>query len=210
MHTAVSATAASARVGELGRVDHGAVALPGTVEEVRDPRRAVVLGDERADRLRQLVLLGEVEPVAHVVPDDRRAGVRLELVVRVAPLGLVLHEVLRLLELADVVVVRADAREQPVRPIALQAASARLAIAIVCAYVPGASRLSRCMSGRFRSDHSSSRRYVSIPVNSSAGGSSPMASATETMPLSAPSPALIAIVRASQPSVRPMASAASA
>ena len=55
-------------------------------------------------------LLGrELEPRAHVAADDRRAGVRLELVVRVAAARLVLDEVLRLRQLADVVIVGADA-----------------------------------------------------------------------------------------------------
>ena len=45
---------------------------------------------------------------------------------------------------------------RPFAPIALLALSARFAMAIVCAYVPGASRLNRRSSGRLRSDHSSS------------------------------------------------------
>ena len=82
-------------------------------------------------------------------------------------------------------------------------------MAIVCAYVPGASRLSFCISGRLRSDHSSSLRYVSMRVNSSAGGRSIIASDTDTAALSAPQSALRPISGSVQSSVSPIASAPS-
>ena len=61
-------------------------------------------------------------------------------------------------------------------------------MAIVCAYVPGASRLKRRSSGRLRSDHSSSVRSVSTPANCSAPGSSIMAIETDATAFSAPQP----------------------
>ncbi len=74
-----------------------------------------MLRDERADRLRYPVLLRELDPVANVRADYRRTRRGLELVVRISPARLILHEVLRLAKLADVVVVRADTSQQSVR-----------------------------------------------------------------------------------------------
>ena len=69
--------------------------------------------------------------------------------------------------------------------------SARFAIAIVCAYVPGASRLSRCSSGRFRSDHSSSVRSVSTPANCFAPGSNNIAMRNADHGVEHPQPRLL-------------------
>ena len=69
-----------------------------------------MLGNEGAQGARQLVGVGELESLAHVVSNDLRAGVRLECIVRVAALRLILDEVLRLRDLADVVIVRAYTR----------------------------------------------------------------------------------------------------
>src|SRR5688572_10833690 len=104
-----------ARVRELRRVRRRAVALLCLLEEIGDGTRAVVFADEWDDASRKLVLLGQLESFHDMVADDRRAGRRLELVVRVTALRLVLDEVLGLLQLADVVIERTDPREQPVR-----------------------------------------------------------------------------------------------
>src|SRR6185503_566286 len=74
-----------------------------------------VLADERYDTARELVLFSELESLEHVIPDDRGARRRLELVVRISSLRLILGEILRLFQLTDVVVERANAREQTVR-----------------------------------------------------------------------------------------------
>ena len=81
-------------------------------------------------------------------------------------------------------------------------------MAMVCAYVPGASRLSRRSSGRLRSDHSTSVSGVVIPVSRSASGSRNIASTTETNAFNTPKPALAPIWRVVQPSVRPSVTAA--
>src|SRR6266536_3604497 len=71
-----------------------------------------MLGDERAKRAGKLVLGGELEPFANVVADDLRACPRTKDVVRVVSPRLILDEVLWSRDLADVVVVRADAGKQ--------------------------------------------------------------------------------------------------
>ena len=73
-----------------------------------------MLGDERPERARQLVLLGHLEPFAHVVTNDLSTRAGFELVVRISPLCLILDEVLWLGDFADVVVVRADSSEERV------------------------------------------------------------------------------------------------
>ena len=104
-----------ARIDVLGGVGRGGVALPRLVEKVRDRSRAVMLRDERLQRARKLVLRGERQPFLDVISNDLRARARAENVVRVASLRLILDEVLWSSNLADVVVVRADASEQRVR-----------------------------------------------------------------------------------------------
>src|SRR6185436_13432503 len=84
------------------------------VEEVADGSRAMMLGDEGPQRVGQLVLLGERESLVHMIADDLRACASREGIVRVATLGLVLHEKLWVRNLADVVVVGANASEQRV------------------------------------------------------------------------------------------------
>ena len=121
------------RVRELRGVGRHAVTLLRLLEEVCDRPRAVVLADELHDTTRKLVLLGEIQPFEHVIPDDRGARRGLELVVRVATLRLVLGEVLRFLQLADVVVEAPTRARRPFAPMALLALSARFAIAMVCA-----------------------------------------------------------------------------
>src|SRR2546426_3749138 len=81
------------------------------MEEVRDRPRPVVLRDEGAHLARQLRLAGQLHSFGDVPADDLRAHLRRQAVVPVLAL-LVLAEVQRVLALADVVVVRADAREQ--------------------------------------------------------------------------------------------------
>ena len=75
-----------------------------------------MLGDEGTDGARHAFGLRELEPFAHVVADDGGAGVRLERVVKIAAARLVLDKVLRPGQLADIVVVRADARQHRVGP----------------------------------------------------------------------------------------------
>ena len=57
----------SALTGELRRVDAPRVALLRLLEEVRDRAGAVVLGDEGAQRLRKLLLLGKLQPGLSVI-----------------------------------------------------------------------------------------------------------------------------------------------
>ena len=76
--------------------------------EVLHQGGAVVLLDEIDDGLRQVVLLGEGEPVLDVADDDERAERRLQFVVPVLA-DLVFDEVMRLEHFADVVKIAADA-----------------------------------------------------------------------------------------------------
>ena len=85
----------------------------------------------------------------------------------------------------------------------LQADSHRLAIARLCAQVPGASSASRRSSGRPRSESSSSVRSVVMRVADSASGITSMASAALASAMSEPSSALATIVIAAQPCSRP-------
>ena len=73
-----------------------------------------MLRDEGGDRIGKRRLTGQRDPVGHVRPDDLRRLVRLQPVVRVVAARLVLHEVLRVSDLADVVVIAAHAPEQSV------------------------------------------------------------------------------------------------
>ena len=84
------------------------------LQEIRDAPGAVVLADERLQPDGEAVLLRELDAFADVIADDRGARRGLELVVRVAAARLVLDEVFRLLDLADVVIVGTDPREQSV------------------------------------------------------------------------------------------------
>src|SRR5206468_4042641 len=79
-------------------------ALLRAVQEVRDLGRTVVLRNESRDGFGQVRVLGQGEPIRDVRLDDLRRLVRLEPVVRVVAARLVLHEVLRVLDLPDVVV----------------------------------------------------------------------------------------------------------
>src|SRR5438132_8041302 len=81
------------------------------LEEVLHRARPVVPGDHFADRGRKVIALGERETVLDVRGDDPRGDERVEVVVRVRA-GLVLDERRRVPHLADVVVVRADPRDQ--------------------------------------------------------------------------------------------------
>src|SRR5207244_13590919 len=89
-------------------------ALLRELEEVFHDAGAVVPGDHLADQGRQAVAVGERETVLYVRGDDPRGNERVELVVRVGA-GLVLDQADRVPYLADVVVIRADARDQRVR-----------------------------------------------------------------------------------------------
>jgi len=74
----------------------------------------VVLGDGLAQGPLELVLPGQGEALADMVEDDQAAHAGLEVTVRVDALGDVLGEELRLVQLADVMEVGADARHQRV------------------------------------------------------------------------------------------------
>ena len=72
-----------------------------------------MLGDERDDRLGQLVLVPDVDAVRHVRRQDRRRLLRCQVVVGVGlPGRLVLDERERVRQLADVVVVGRDPDHQ--------------------------------------------------------------------------------------------------
>ena len=73
----------------------------------------MVLRDEADERLRQLVLVGDVDAAGHVPGDDRGRLLGRQQVVDVLA-GLVLDERLRVVQLADVVVVGGDARDERV------------------------------------------------------------------------------------------------
>ncbi len=75
-----------------------------------------MLRDEGLHDRRHLVVVRQRQAVTHVVSDDGGRRLGLEFVVRIGPPGLVLHEVLRLLQLANIVVVAAHARQQAVGP----------------------------------------------------------------------------------------------
>src|SRR5665213_4111931 len=74
----------------------------------------MVLCDECLDRARHSVFLGEINTVADVGTNYRCTCSRLQFVVRVSTTRLILHEVLRLAELANVVVIRPNPPEQSV------------------------------------------------------------------------------------------------
>ena len=78
------------------------------VIEVSHDRCAVMLLDEGKKRAGQLVLLGHLHAVFDVGHDDQQAHGRREVLVTVDRRLLVFDEVLSLLDLADVVVKRAD------------------------------------------------------------------------------------------------------
>jgi hypothetical protein len=72
--------------------------------------RAVVLGNEVCELLREIDFLGEFHPVGDVAGDNFRALRRTHVVVWVFTL-LVFHKVFRRRHLADVMVKRTDSRE---------------------------------------------------------------------------------------------------
>src|SRR6202035_1492489 len=88
--------------------------LPRPVVEVLDQPGPMVLLDGVADRLRQVVLAGELDALLDVVDEDEGAHRGEELVVAVLPRALVLDEVLRAEDLADVVVEPAGVSENGV------------------------------------------------------------------------------------------------
>ena len=89
-----------------------AVAPVGLVVEELDQGRAVVLLDQVDDRLGQVVLPAQVDPVLDVADDDQRAHGRCELGVPAGRADLVFHEVVGLEHLADVVKIGSDANQQ--------------------------------------------------------------------------------------------------
>ena len=101
------------RIGKVPQVDvEVRLLLSSLVQEVRDRLRAVVLADEVLDGGGQTRLLGQPESLPHVLLDHLRTSRRMQTVVGVPSARLILHEVLRLLRLADVVVIRAHPSEQ--------------------------------------------------------------------------------------------------
>ena len=90
--------------------------LTGLLVEEPDLLGAVVLENEIDHDLRHLGLPREPHPFRHVLTNDRRRSLRLELVVRVPPFRLVLHEVVGLQHLAHVVVEHPDPAQEPVGP----------------------------------------------------------------------------------------------
>ena len=75
-----------------------------------------MLGDERRDRFGEAGFAREHQPIRHVRLDDLGRLKGLEAIVRIVPARLVLHEVLGVVDLADVVVVAADAAEEAIGP----------------------------------------------------------------------------------------------
>ena len=73
--------------------------------------RAVVLGNEVGDLLRQSDLFCEPGAVGYMTRDNLRALVRAQPIVRIVAL-LILDEILRRRQFSDVVIERADTREQ--------------------------------------------------------------------------------------------------
>ena len=116
-HTRLLALRLRAGVGEVARI-HFRDALLGArlLEEVADELRAVVLPNEILHDLGQARFLRHNKPVAHMVAQDLGALPRRETVVRVQPPRLVLDEILRTLELPDVVVVDPHAALERVGP----------------------------------------------------------------------------------------------
>ena len=84
----------------------------------QDPEgHGVRAGEDAVDEARRVgsaVLLGHLHPVLHVAGDDEVGDVGVQVEVAVLAARLVLDEVVGLVHLADVVVVGADAGEQPV------------------------------------------------------------------------------------------------
>ena len=106
-----------ARIAEQVLVDLAAVGIGGllrvgAIVKVFHEHRAVVLLDHVDDRLRQMVLPGEVGAVLDVGDDHQRAHGGHEALVAAAVLALVLHEVARLEHLADVVEIGPHAAQQ--------------------------------------------------------------------------------------------------
>ena len=85
-----------------------------TAIEIFDERGAVVLLDEVDDRLRQMMLPGQVGSILDVSDDHQRAHGRLQRLVAVAFGTLVFDKIRRLEHLADVVEIGPDADEQAV------------------------------------------------------------------------------------------------
>jgi len=73
---------------------------------------AVVLGDEIAHPVGQAVLAGQGQAVRRVRDDDVGTGLGVQTVVRVLAVGLVLGKKVGAHDLADVVIVGADARQE--------------------------------------------------------------------------------------------------
>src|SRR4029077_16634535 len=96
----------------IGGLERPAVAaLLGAIEEVGDLGGAVVLRNERGDGVGEPRLAREREAVRDVGLDDLGRLVGLEPVVRIVAARLVFDEVLRVLDLPDVVVITPDAPE---------------------------------------------------------------------------------------------------
>ena len=97
----------------LGNLLFRALADRETVE-VLHRRRAVVLLDERLDRVGNPIVLGQLDSVLRMGGDDELAHFRAELGVPALGIGGILREVLGLGHLAHVVEVGADAAQQVV------------------------------------------------------------------------------------------------
>ena len=102
-------------IGNLRGIAEFFLAFFGGVVEIFDQRGAVVLANELVDDRGQAIFAGEFDAVLDVADDDQEAHGGGEFVVAVgAAGGLVLDEVEGLGELADIVIVSADAAEQAV------------------------------------------------------------------------------------------------
>src|SRR3990172_9478083 len=88
-------------------VDGGEDADHGPFIEVGDQAGAMVLGDEIHDGGRKAMLHCHLDPVLHMRDDDEAAQTWRELIVPIHGVHLVLDEVGRFLDLADVMIVRA-------------------------------------------------------------------------------------------------------
>ena len=108
----------------LAAVGIGGLLRGGAVVKVLHEHRAVVLLDHVDDRLRQVVLPGEVGAVLDVGDDHQRAHGGHEPLVAAAFLPLVLDEVARLEHLADVVEVGPTRQSKPRASMESAAASA--------------------------------------------------------------------------------------
>ena len=127
--------------------------------------RAVMLRDEVGDLLRQSDLFRESRAVRHVTRDDLRALVRTQAIVRIVAL-LVFDEILRRCEFADVVIKRADTREQGIGADGATRVLSELSDGV---RVLIRSRRAQCelATGRSAFDNSSSLTSVRIPKNDS-------------------------------------------